>query len=127
MSEGFLDSAGLKPSVINVRSQLLHQLPLVGRFIRPRLAGAHVRDEGYQARKLLEQLEILEKAGVDGTFVATFLSQITPHDPDPRFDLDMASSSLVRYLEHGHGSTYPDMPWEPKAAFRAVAKYYAEH
>ena len=127
MSEGFLDSAGLKPSVINVRSQLLHQLPLVGRFIRPRLAGAHVRDEGYQARKLLEQLEILEKAGVDGTFVATFLSQITPYDPDPRFDLDMASSSLVRYLEHGHGSTYPDMPWEPKAAFRAVAKYYAEH
>jgi hypothetical protein len=26
-----------------------------------------------------------------------------------------------------HGSTYPDMPWEPKEAFKAVADYYAKH
>ena len=26
-----------------------------------------------------------------------------------------------------HGSTYPDMPWEPKESFRAVADYYAKH
>ena len=26
-----------------------------------------------------------------------------------------------------HGSTYPDMPWEPKEAFKAVADYYANH
>jgi hypothetical protein len=127
MSEGFLDSAGLKPSVIDVRSQLLHQLPMVGRFVRPHLREMHARDEPYQARKLVEQLEILEDAGVEGGFVATFLSQITPYDPDPRFDLDMASPSLVRYLEHGHGATYPDMPWEPKESFRAVAKFYADH
>jgi len=127
MSEGFLDSAGLKPSVIDVRSQLLHQLPLVGRFVRPHLREVHARDEAYQARKLVEQLEVLEAAGVEGGFVATFLSQITPYDPDPRFDLDMASSSLVRYLEHGHGATYPDMTWEPKESFRAVAKFYADH
>jgi len=127
MSEGFLDSAGLKPSVIDVRSQLLHQLPLAGRFVRPHLREVHVRDEAYQARKLVEQLEVLEAAGVEGGFVATFISQITPYDPDPRFDLDMASSSLVRYLEHGHGETYPDMPWEPKESFRAVAKFYADH
>ena len=25
------------------------------------------------------------------------------------------------------GVTYPDMPWEPKESFRAVARYYAEH
>ena len=24
-----------------------------------------------------------------------------------------------------HGVTYPDMPWEPKESFRAVAEYYA--
>ena len=27
----------------------------------------------------------------------------------------------------GHGATYPDMPWEPKKSFWAVAEYYAEH
>ena len=26
-----------------------------------------------------------------------------------------------------HGTTYPDMPWEPKESFRAVADYYANH
>jgi hypothetical protein len=26
-----------------------------------------------------------------------------------------------------HGLTYPDMPWEPKESFTAVARYYAEH
>ena len=25
------------------------------------------------------------------------------------------------------GETYPDMPWEPKESFRAVAGYYAGH
>jgi hypothetical protein len=127
MAEGFLDSAGLKPSVVDFRSQFLHQLPIVGRFVRPRLNGVHNRDEHYQAVKLVEQLEILEKAGVDGTFVSQFLSQITPYDPDPRYDLDMTSASLVRYLEKGHGTTYADVPWEPKEAFGAVAEFYRTH
>jgi hypothetical protein len=26
-----------------------------------------------------------------------------------------------------HGQTYPDMPWEPKESFRAVADFYASH
>lgn len=127
MSEGFLDSAGLKPSIIDIRSQLLHQLPVIGRFVRPHLREPQVRDEAYQARKLVEQLGILDTAGVEGGFVSTFISQITPYAPDPLHDLDMASASLVSYLEHGHGSTYPDMPWEPKLAFKAVADFYASH
>jgi hypothetical protein len=39
----------------------------------------------------------------------------------------MASASLVRYLERGRGTTYPDMPWEPKRSFHAVAEFYANH
>jgi len=36
--------------------------------------------------------------------------------------------SLVKYFEGGRrGTTYPDMPWEPKESFRAVAEYYASH
>jgi hypothetical protein len=34
--------------------------------------------------------------------------------------------SLVRLLKDGRGVTYPDLPWEPKEAFRAVADYYAD-
>ena len=26
-----------------------------------------------------------------------------------------------------HGETYPDMPWEPKESFKAVAEFYKDH
>jgi hypothetical protein len=119
-------TAGLEESIINLGSQFLHyRLPLVGRFVRPRLNGKHIRDEGWQAKQLVETLEVLDKAGVDGAFVSQFESQITPYSDDPRYDLDMASSSLVKYFEGGRkGTTYPEMPWEPKESFWALAEYY---
>jgi hypothetical protein len=37
----------------------------------------------------------------------------------------MDSMSLVKSLPHGRrGTTYPDMPWEPKEAFAAVAHHF---
>ena len=34
--------------------------------------------------------------------------------------------SLVKALPHEHhGTTYPDMTWEPKAAFTAVVRHFA--
>jgi hypothetical protein len=76
----------------------------------------------------VDTLEMLDRAGVDGVFVSLFESQITPYSDDPRHDLEMASSSLVKYFERGKkGLTYPDMPWEPKESFRAVADYYSKH
>ena len=127
LAEGFLGSAGLGGDIIDHKSQFLHQLPLLGRFVRPHLKGDYIRDEGWQARKLVEQLSILDAAGVDGAFIFQFISQITPYSDNPRFDLDMASSSLVKYFDDGkHGATYPDMTWEPKESFRAVANYYAK-
>ena len=112
--------------MVGSRSLLLHALPLVGRFVRPRLTGEYVRDEALPARELTEALGILDRAGVDGAFVMTFVAPIAPHDDDPRYDLDMSSFALVKsYADGRHGTTYPDMPWEPKEAFRAVAAYYA--
>jgi hypothetical protein len=124
-----LSSAGLEKGIINTTSQFLHYgLPLLGRFVRPHLNGTHVRDEAWQAAKLVENLELLDRAGVDGAFIMQFESQITPYSEDPHFDLDMAASTLVKYFEGGRkGSTYPDMPWEPKASFKAVSGYYSEH
>jgi hypothetical protein len=47
-------------------------LPLMRRFVRPRVKTILKRDEELQARSLLRQLELLDSAGVDGTFVYTF-------------------------------------------------------
>jgi hypothetical protein len=100
------------------------QLPPPRGRLKP---GNYVRDEGLQAGELTVQLGILDKAGVDGTFIMTFVSPTTPYNDNPRFDLDMNSYSLVKSYDHGqHGKTYPDMPWEPKESFHAVADYYAK-
>jgi hypothetical protein len=92
-----------------------------------RLNGEYVRDEAGQATYLAELLEIFDTEGVDSTFVFLFALDSLPHRPagDPRHDLDLASPSIVKVLEGGrHGDTYPDMTWEPKAAFSTLAECY---
>ncbi|MER7000462.1 hypothetical protein [Streptomyces sp. NPDC000410] len=91
-----------------------------------RLDGAYARDEAGQARYLRELLEAFDAGGVDSTFVFTFALHDYPHRPDgdPRDDLDLASYGVVKVLEDRLGTTYPDMPWEPKAAFTAVADFH---
>jgi len=105
----------------------LHQLPVVGRFVRERLNGNYVRDEAMQARELAETLTILDAAGVDGAFVAEFVTAAAAFSNKPRYDLDMNAFALVKTYRHGKGTTYPDMNWEPKQSFHAVANYYAAH
>ena len=89
-----------------------------------RLKGDYLRDEQEQATYLRELLEIFTTEGVDAAFACTFVCYGLPHRPDPRFDLDMGSWGVVKVLEDRPGATYPDMPWEPKAAFRALADFY---
>jgi hypothetical protein len=105
----------------------LHQLPVVGRFVRERLNGNYVRDEAMQARELTETLTMLDAAGVDGAFVAEFVTAAATFSDKPRYDLDMNAFALVKTYRHGKGTTYPDMNWEPKQSFHAVANYYAAH
>jgi hypothetical protein len=107
----------------------------------PRLNGVYVRDEAEQATELTEDLEIFDAAGVDATFIFTFVAPTSPTSNDPIHDLDLASYALVK--SYGNrlgdlgtrfpdmpwdpdrsGTTYPDMPWEPKLAFSAVADSY---
>jgi hypothetical protein len=91
-----------------------------------RLNGAYARDEVGQATYLHELLEVFEAEGVDSAFVFTFALHDYRHRPDgdPRDDLDLASYGIVKVLEGGHGEAYPDMVWEPKAAFRMLAEHY---
>jgi len=94
-----------------------------------RLDGEYVRDEEGQATYIRELLEIFDAAGVDATFVFLFALDGFPHRPggDPRDDLDLASPAIVSMLETGHGETYPDLPWEPKAAFHAIADFHVHN
>jgi hypothetical protein len=124
-SDGKLIQVLLGGGDVDWKSQFLHSLPVVGRFVRPKVRVIHPRDEAWQARKDVETLEILDAAGVEGAFLATFISQIHPYDEDPKYDLDTTNGTMVRYYEDGkRGTTYPDMPWEPKQAFKALADYY---
>ncbi len=128
-----------------------------------RVDGHFVRDEGLQARELIDQLGILDAAGVEGAFVFTFVSPLSYYNEDPRLDTDMPSYSLVKsypekesfekiFLHNSqlakdffkvemppdarakfsanlerHGVTYPEMSWDPKESFRAVADYYSKN
>ncbi len=89
-----------------------------------RLDGDYNRDEDEQAAYLRELLDVFTAEGVDSAFVYTFARWDLPHRDDPRVDLDMASAGVVKILEGRRGRTYPDMAWEPKAAFAALADAY---
>jgi hypothetical protein len=103
--------------------------------IPPRLTGDYIYDQGAQAREIADLLRVNDEAGVDATFVFTFVEPGAGLDAKQRrglsevtFDLDLPRYSLVKTILDGrHGTTYPEMPWEPKESFRAVADYYASH
>jgi hypothetical protein len=101
----------------------------------PRLTGNYVYDQGSQARELADLLQANDAAGVDATFVFTFVQPPPVSTPRERrrlarvtFDPDIVSYSLVKWLPEGQpGIAYPEMTWEPKESFRAVAQYFAAH
>jgi hypothetical protein len=90
----------------------------------PQLKREFIRDESTQANYVIELLEIFEEAQVDGAFVFTFVSSSYPNHPNPLYDLDMASYSLVKTYTDQTGTTYQDMPWEPKESFFKLADHY---
>jgi hypothetical protein len=132
---GAADAGGMGWAIVDLDIAELGKRP-------PELNGEYVRDEAEQAHELTDVLTIFDDAGVDGAFVMTFVAPLSPSSDDPKYDLDMASYSLVK--SYGNrlgdlatafpdlpwdatrwGTTYPDMPWEPKQSFQAVADLYA--
>ncbi|KUJ41674.1 MULTISPECIES: hypothetical protein [Streptomyces] len=95
-----------------------------GITLRPGL----VRDEGEQVRYLEDLMTVFEEVGVDSAFWFSFAGFSTPHRTTGP-DEDLASYGIVKILdEHSDypvsQRTYPDMPWEPKEAFHALARRY---
>src|ERR1022692_167460 len=110
----------------NDLSLLLHQVPLAGRLVRPPAEEGHPHPgRGIAGRRAHPDTGLLETAGLDGAFVWTFADPQWTFSDDPRFALDMPAASLVKSYSRGHGTTYPDMTWEPRESFRAVADFYA--
>ncbi|WP_054814170.1 hypothetical protein [Nocardia arizonensis] len=89
----------------------------------------YVRDEPSQAACIRELLDIFDTEGVAATFVFTFALYDHVHRPEAaaRDDLDSAGYGIVKVYEDRSGTTYPDMPWEPKVAFTTLADYYRTH
>ena len=90
-----------------------------------RLKGEYTRSEDEQVRYIGELLDVFQAEGVDSVFVNTFARYDLPHRLEPHEDFDMASFGLVKVLEEYRGQRYPDMPWEPKAAFFTLAHRYS--
>ncbi len=91
------------------------------------LTGDLVRDEEEQATHLREVLAVYDSAGIDAAFVYTFARYDLPHRSAPGVDLDLASGGVVMVLEDPAAvpnRRYPDMSWEPKAAFDTLAEIY---
>jgi hypothetical protein len=93
-----------------------------------RLRAPLLRDEAEQATYLREVLDVFAAEGVDAVFVYTFARYDLPHSAAAETDLDVVSCGVVKVLggDAGHSERrqYPEMPWEPKAAFGAVAEHY---
>ncbi len=53
-------------------------LPVARRLARPRVRTVHPRDEQAQARLLVEQLQLLDRADVDGAFIMSFSFPLPP-------------------------------------------------
>ena len=108
-------------------SMLGTAIPALRSSIRPRVRTVYPRDERAQAGLLTDQLRLLDQACVDRAFVMSFSFPLAPYCEEPHHDLDATALSIVRALPRGqHGTTYPDVGWEPKEAFHAVARYYRQ-
>lgn len=108
----------------------IHSLVEWGEDGRPkRLKGEYGRDETEQADDLRDLLAIFDSEGVDAAFIYTFARYDLPHRSDPGADLDVVSCGVVKVFDPAsgeRGQRYPDMPWEPKAAFDVVSELYAK-
>lgn len=90
----------------------------------PRVRNGLVRDEKEQADFLRELVQLFDSEGVDSAFWFTFATYGALHRDDPNFDLDLGAYGVVKMLDGVCGSRYPDMIWEPKESFGALAELY---
>lgn len=91
---------------------------------RERLKDHIVRSEETQARYIVELTRIFESMGLYSASAYEFVTPDAPHRRQPRYDLDTASYGIVKPIWPGPDKPTARWHWEPKLAFRALAREY---
>ncbi|HWM11248.1 MAG TPA: abortive phage infection protein, partial [Solirubrobacteraceae bacterium] len=91
---------------------------------RGRLKDGLVRSERAQARHIVEVLRVFEALGLDTATVYQFVTPDSPHRSAPRHDIDAGSYAIVKPIWAKRHRPTPCWHWEPKAAFRALAREF---
>ncbi|MFD4830919.1 abortive phage infection protein [Streptomyces uncialis] len=89
----------------------------------PEVTADVVRDEREQAEHIANMFGVFEREGFLGASVYGFIATDSPHSPVPRFDLDVASFSVVKVIRRDHADPASPYHWEPKQSFFAVARH----
>jgi hypothetical protein len=92
---------------------------------RPEIIGDLVRDERSQAAYLVDLLEIFESMNLYAALTYNFVTPDAPHRSNPRYDLDLASYSIVKAIWGTSEDPTVRWHWEPKQAFHALARHYS--
>ena len=93
----------------------------------PAIKGNHTRDEQVQSDYIISLLEIFNGEAVHAAFVFTFVMYSYYHDHRPAYDMDMASFGIVKVTGNEDQDEYRGLPWLPKKAFYALARFYSAH
>ncbi|GGZ33396.1 hypothetical protein GCM10010387_29420 [Streptomyces inusitatus] len=89
----------------------------------PEVVGDVLRDEREQAEHIANMLGVFEREGFLGASLYGFIAPDSPHSPVPRYDLDVASFSVVKVIRRDHTDPASPYHWEPKLSFSAVARH----
>jgi len=91
----------------------------------PRLKGHYTRNEEVQSEYLLKLIDIFEQESIHGAFVFSYMEPTNLFNPDPLYDLDMASYGIVTAYPKDTDPSALNVPIKPKKAFYEVAKRYS--
>ncbi|HEY3713051.1 MAG TPA: hypothetical protein VGL39_00890 [Jatrophihabitantaceae bacterium] len=83
-----------------------------------------MRSEHDQARYLVGLQRIFEDLALDPATVYQFVTPDAPHRREARYDVDRASYGIVKTTWATRDRPTPHWHWEPKEAFRPLAREY---
>jgi hypothetical protein len=94
---------------------------------KPEIIGNLVRDERSQAAYIVDLLEVFESMNLYAALMYNFVTPDAPHLSNPRYDLDLASYSIVKAIWGKPDEPTSHWHWEPKQAFHALARHYRRY
>jgi hypothetical protein len=93
----------------------------------PRISRPLRRSERTQADYLTGVFDVVAELGLRSAHAFEFVTPDAPHRPgDPSHDLDLVSYGIVKPIQDRPDDPSSPWHWEPKAAFHALARRYAD-